>query len=164
MAWSRADKLAKLDFINALLPMIERFLVDVSGNSDWPCPLCFRPAHVAIDHFKQMKHLAQVWHGLDKANDLLGMARGTYTELAYGFAQLWTFKPCQPSLSMDCTAAVSLVDGQCFLLAGGALADFVGPNGITFLPHGAPPGAVPPTRVSRAALRLPLAYEPARAG
>ena len=165
MAWSRADKLSKLDFVNARLPMIQQFLTDVSGNSDWPCPLCFRPGDVGIDHFTQLKHLTQVWHALDKANDRLGMAKGTYTDRAYGFAELWSFKPCQPSHSVECTAAVSLLDGQYFLLARGSLADFVGPNGwVTFLPHGAPEGSVLPTRVSLASLRLPLEYEPVRAG
>ena len=163
--WSRLDKLSKLDFVSARIPMVNQFLQKASGNSDWPCPLCFQPGDVGIDHFTQVKHLTRVWHTLDEANGLLGMAKGTYTDRAYGLAELWSFKPCQPSHTVGCMAAVSLLDGQCFLPAQGSLADFVGPNGwVTFLPHGAPEGSVPPTRVSLASLRLPLEYEPVRAG
>ena len=64
--------------------------------------------------------------------------------MAYGFGKLWMFKPCQPSLQSEFTAAVSLVDGQCFLLARGSPFDYVAPSGwVTFLCSGAPAGSVP---------------------
>ena len=145
--------------------MVDRFLQKVSGNNYWPCPLCARLTDVGMEHFTQLRHINQVWRSLDEANARMGLAAGTYTDRAYGVGRLWTFKPCQPSLSIECTAAVSLLDGQCFLLARGSLADYVAPNGwVTFLHSGAPTGSVPPTRVSLASLPLPLEYEPVRAG
>ena len=58
-------------------------------------------------------------------------------------------------------AAVSLLDGQCFLLARGSFNDYVGSNGwVTFLPKGVPDGSIPPTRVSLASVRLALSDGP----
>ena len=145
--------------------MVDRFLQRVSGTSLWHCPLCARLSDVGMDHFTSRGHIKQVWHTLDMANSRVGMSAGTYTDLAYGFGKHWIFKPCQPSLQGEFTAAVSLVDGQCFLLARGSPFDYVAPSGwVTFLRSGAPAGSVPPSRVSAASFLLALEYEPVRAG
>ena len=165
LAWSGRCLGSKLTFLPTRVPMVSEFLQRVCGNNYWHCPLCARLSDVDMEHFIQLKHIKQVWHALDQANARMGMSAGTYTDLAYGFGKLWMFTRCQPSLQGNFTAAVSLMDGQCFLLAQGGPSDFVAQNGwVTFLCSGAPPGSVPPSRMSAAAPPLTLKYGPARAG
>ena len=109
---SKPSKDSKLSFLGSRAPMVDRFLQRVSGNNYWHCPLCARLSDVDMEHFIQLKHIKQVWHALDQANARMGMSACTYTDQAYGFGKLWMFKRCQPSLSIECTAAVSLLDGQ----------------------------------------------------
>ena len=93
------------------------------------------------------------------------MAKGTYTDRAYAYYKLWSFKPCQPSLTVPCMAVVSLLDGQCFLLAHGSTEDYVGGNGwVAFLPQAAADGAVAPARMSHDSFMLALLDGPMRAG
>jgi hypothetical protein len=145
--------------------MVTQFLQRTTGNYLWRCPLCARVSDVGMDHFATKPHVKMVWHSLDAANARVGMSSGTYTNAVYGSSLLWLFKPCQPSLQGDFTAAVFLVDGQCFLLAWGSPSDYVAPSGwVTFLRSGAPAGSVSPSRVSAASFPLALEYEPVRAG
>ena len=129
LAWSRRCLGSKLTFLTTRAPMVSQFLERTTGNSLWRCPLCGRAADVDMDHFANKPHAKMVWHSLDAGNARVGMSSGTHTNAVYGYSPLWFFKPCQPSLQGNITAAVSLLDGQCFLLAQGGASDFVAQNG-----------------------------------
>ena len=140
---------------------MSQFLRSATGNDHWQCPLCGRADVSDRDHWTGRGHIKAVWCAIDEADVRLRMARHTYTNAAYGFCRLWKFKPCQPSSRGSFTAAISLLDGQCFLLADGDEGSFVADDQwVTFLGS----AAIPPDQFPAALLPLALDFGPNRAG
>ena len=141
--------------------MVSQFLRNATGNDHWQCPLCSRTDVSDGSHWTGKPHVKAVWYAVDEVNVLLGMPRSTYTNAAYGCRTLWAFKACQPSSRGSFTAAVSLLDGQCFLLEdmdeGGFMAD---ERWVSFLGT----AAIPPSQISAASLPLAIDFGSNKAG
>ena len=120
------------------------FLREAKGNEQWICPLCQDITSLVDDgHWSGRKHARAVWYQLERVNSSLGLPGSTYTNAVYSSRSLWVFKACQPTSHGSYTAAVSMLDGACYLLEDSALV---------------------PDRVSTSSLPLAIEFDPRIAG
>ena len=66
------------------------FLIQASGNTGWPCPVCETYQH-NFDHLTFKKHIRRVWDRLDEAMVELELPNGTYIDEVYSDARVWAF-------------------------------------------------------------------------
>jgi hypothetical protein len=101
---------------------VSSFLREATGNEQWICPLC-QDVTSLVDggHWSGRKHAKAVWYQLERVNTSLGLPGSTYTNVVYTSQSLWMFKAGQPTARGSYTAAVSLLDGACYLLEGSVL-------------------------------------------
>ena len=164
MVWSQLALDPKMTFLSQRWHWVARFLREVTGNDQWSCPLCKRSTVVDGSHWCGRKHIARVWHQLEAVNSSLGLPCSTYTSAAYSSRSLWTFKACQPTSHGSYTAAISMLDGACFLLEelGEDGFDSLGSTNahwVSFLDT-----ALIPSQVSAAGLPLAIGFGPRTAG
>ena len=116
MVWSQLAIDPKMTFLLQRWHWVSQFIREVTGNDHWTCPLCKRGTVVDGSHWSGRKHVQQVWYELEAVNMKLGLPSSTYTNAAYSSRSLWAFKVCQPSSHGSYTAAISMLDGACYLL------------------------------------------------
>ena len=144
LVWSHENVGPKISLLSQSWLRVSSFLREATGNEQWICPLC-QDVTSLVDggHWGGRKHAKAVCYELGKMNASHGPPGSTYTNVVYTSQSLWMFKAGQPTARGSFTAAVSLLGGACYLLAGKVLV---------------------PGRASTSSLPLAIEFDPRVAG